>query len=89
MVNAGLGFLDKVPIPDDAGEVVLFISKKLGVVKDGVSILDTLNWILPLPALVFFAAAVIISGDRRRFLMVAGTYLAMAVSLILVDYTKA
>jgi len=90
LVDAGLTFLEGVKVPADAGQVTLFTSEELGLVKEGVDILDTMNWLLPLLALIFLAGAVLVSTDRRRFLLVAGVALAlaMAVLLIVIDYTK-
>jgi hypothetical protein len=90
LVDSGLGFLENVKVPDDVGQVVLFTSDELGLVKEGVNILDTLNWLLPLLALLFLAGAILISNDRRKFLLISGVALAlaMAVLLIILDFTK-
>ena len=90
LVDAGLTFLEKVPVPADAGTVVLFTADELGMVQGIVNLLDTLNWILPALALLFLVAAVLISTDRRKFLMASGIALAlaMAISLIGLNYGK-
>jgi len=90
LVGAGLGFLEKVPIAPDAGEVVLFTSSQLGRMKAGLEILDTLNWLLPLLFLGFFAAAVFASEDRRRTLLWLSVSLAaaMVLSLMLLDLAE-
>jgi hypothetical protein len=90
LIDAGLTFLDKVPVPSGAGTVVLFTAEELGIARGGVHLLDALNWIMPTLALLFLVAAVVISTDRRRFLMVSGITLAlaMAISLIGLNYTK-
>ncbi|MBN2027271.1 MAG: hypothetical protein JW854_10990 [Actinobacteria bacterium] len=90
LVDAGLTFLEKVPVPVDAGTVVLFTADELGLVQGLVHLLDTLNWVLPALAVLFLVAAVLISTDRRRFLMVSGITLAlgMAISLIGLNYTR-
>jgi hypothetical protein len=90
LVDSGLGFLERVPIPKRAGTVVLFTAEELGLARGGIHALDTLNWVLPLLALLFFAAAVAVSTDRRKFLMVSGiaVALAMAVSLISLRFTR-
>jgi hypothetical protein len=90
LVEEGLTFLERVPVPEDTGTVVLFTAEELGVARGGVHFLDILNWVLPALALLLFAAAVIISTDRRRFLMASGICiaLAMAISLIALNYSK-
>jgi hypothetical protein len=90
LAGSGLRFLEKVPIPLRAGEMVLFTSSQLGMLKSGLEILDTLYWLLPLFALVSFAAAVIVSEDRRRILMwfcIALT-VAMVLSLMLLNLAE-
>jgi hypothetical protein len=91
LVGAGLGFLEMVPMRSDAGEIVLFRSAQLAKVKQGLDILDALNWLLPLLFLVFVAAAVSIAGDRRRVLMWLSIALAaaMVLSLMLVNLAEA
>jgi len=90
LVDAGLTFLEKVPIPQSSKTIVLFTSSQLGMVKTSVEILDTLNWLLPLLALIFFAAAVLVSEDRRRYLMISSAALAiaMALSLMILNLAK-
>lgn len=90
LVEAGLTFLEKVPIPEISKDIVLFSSSQLGMAKTSVNILETLNWLLPLLALLLFAAAVLISEDRRRYLMIssAALALAMAFSLMILNLAK-
>ncbi len=90
LVDAGLTFLEKVPIPEIDKSVVLFNSSQLGMAKQGVDLLNTLGWFLPPFALILFAAAVLISKDRRRFLMIASAALAlaMALTLMVLDLAK-
>jgi len=90
LVDTGLTFLEKVPVPEGAGTVVLFTADELGVVQGMVHLLDTLNWVLPALAILFLVAAVLISTDRRRFLLISGITLtvAMAISLIGLNYGK-
>jgi hypothetical protein len=90
LVQAGLSFLDKVPIPQRSRTIILFQSDQLGAIKQIVSLLNTLYWVLPFLALLFFAAAVVISRDRRRALMICGAGLAivMAISLLAMNITK-
>jgi len=90
LVDAGLTFLERVPIPEIDKTIVLFNSSQLGMAKQGVDLLNTLGWFLPPFALILFAAAVLISKDRRRYLMIASAALAlaMALSLMLLDLAK-
>jgi len=90
LVDAGLTFLEKVPIPEIDKTIVLFTSSQLGMAKQSVDLLNTLGWFLPILALVLFAAAVLISEDRRRYLMIASAALAlaMALSLMVLDLAK-
>jgi len=84
LVNAGLGFLDKVQVPADFGQIELFTAKQLGVAKSGVRLLETLSWVLPLLAFIFFALAVVIAKDRRKALLRAGIGLAIAMLVTLI-----
>jgi len=90
LVGAGLGFLEKVPIPPDAGEVVLFTSAQLGNVKARLETLDSLSWLLPLLFLLLFVASVFVSVDRRRTLMWLCIVLAAAMvfSLMLLSQAR-
>lgn len=89
LVGAGLGFLEKVPIPPDAGEVVLFTSGQLGDVKARLEMLDSLGRLLPFLFFVLFVAAVFVAEDRRRTLMWLSVALAAAMLLSLVLLTLA
>src|SRR5262245_17152516 len=83
LVEAGLRFLDKAPISPEVGKVVLLTSSQLKLIRARLQVLDTLNWLLPLLAIVFFAAAVLISEDRRETLMWTSIALAVAMTLSL------
>lgn len=84
LVADGMGFLKDISIPESAGQLVLFEADDLGIIKSTVNLLDTLHWILPLLALVLFAAAILIAKDRRKALLGAGVGLAIAMALSLV-----
>lgn len=90
LVEMGLTFLEKVPIPEVDKTIVLFNSSQLGMAKQGIDVLDTLGWLLPPFALFLFAAAVLVAEDRRRHLMIASAALAlaMAVSLMILNLAK-
>ena len=81
LIEAGLRFLDKAPISPDVGKVVLLTSSQLKLIRARLQVLETLNWLLPLLAVVFFAAAILISEDRRETLM--WTSIALAVAMML------
>ena len=91
LVEAGLRFLEKTPISSDMGKVVLFTSSQLRLIRARLQVLETLNWLLPLLAVVFFAAALIVSEDRRQTLMWSSIALAVAMvlSLILLNLVEA
>ena len=91
LVADGMDFLKDISIPESAGQIVLFEADNLGMVKGVVNLLDTLNWVLLLLALVFFVAALLIAKDRRKALLGAGVGLAiaMALSLIILRLTRA
>ena len=84
LVEAGLRFLEKAPIPPDVARVVLLTSSQLRLVRARLQILETLNWLLPVLAIAFFAAAVAISDDRRKTLMWLSIALALAMVLSLI-----
>jgi flagellar basal body-associated protein FliL len=83
LVAAGLRFLEKAPIPPDVGKVVLLASSQLRLIRERLQVLETLNWLLPFLAIAFFAAAVLISEDRRESLMWMSIALAVAMMLSL------
>ncbi len=84
LADAGLGFLNKVQVPANFGQVKLFTSSQLGVAKGMVHLLEVLSWVLPLLAFIFFVLAVIIAKDRRRVLLREGIGLAIAMLIVLV-----
>ena len=83
LVGAGLRFLEKTSISPDVGKVVLFTSSQLRLMRARLQVVETLNWLLPLVALVFFASAALISQDRRKTLMWLSIALAVAMVLSL------
>jgi len=83
LVESGLRFLEKVPISSEATKMVLLTSSQLRLIRARLEILETLNWLLPLLGVVFFAAAVVISDDRRKTLMWLSIALALAMVLSL------
>ena len=84
LADAGLGFLKKVQVPANFGQVKLFTSSQLGAAKGMVHLLETLSWVLPLLAFIFFVLAVVIAKDRRKVLLREGIGLAIAMLIVLV-----
>lgn len=84
LVDAGLTFLEKIPVPKGIGQFELFTAEQLGAVKSMVRLLDLMSWVFPLLAFIFFALAVVVAKDRRRALMGAGIALAVSMLLVLV-----
>lgn len=84
LVDRGVTALEEVAFPDDAGEVVVYRADELRAARRAVRTLDTLNWALPLAALVLFAAGVAVARDRRRALLVSASSLTVAMALALV-----
>jgi hypothetical protein len=89
LADAGLSFLNKVQVPADFGQVKLFTSKQLGVAKGMVHLLETLSWVLPLLAFLFFALALVIAKDRRKVLLREGIGLAIAMLVVLIVFRVA
>lgn len=84
LADSGVDSLKGVKISGDAGKVVLFTSGELGAAKQVVNVLDTLNWVFPVLAMLFFVVAVIAAGDRRKALLIVGAGLVLAMALGLV-----
>ncbi len=84
LVNAGLGFLDKVQIPEDFGQIELFTSAQIGSIKSLVSLLELLAWVLPFLALILFVAGVWLAVDHRKALLRSGIGLGIAMLLVLI-----
>lgn len=68
-------------VPDDVGELTLVSVPVLSDAKEAVDTLDTLQWVLPMVALVAAAAAIILS--RRRLRTLAWLGVAVAVSAVI------
>jgi Short C-terminal domain len=63
-IGIGQQVADKIPA--DAGRIVILRADELDTAQNVFQLLKTLAWFLPLLALVAFALAVWLSGDRRR-----------------------
>jgi hypothetical protein len=63
-IGIGQQVADKIPA--DAGRIVILRADELETAQNGFQLLKTLAWLLPILALIAFALAVWLSGDRRR-----------------------
>ena len=86
----GLG-LDIFDDLEESGErasnqFVLFQSEDIETVQGGVDFLQKLAVLLPILTLLFLAAAVALSGDRRRTLVRAGLGLAFSMAILLIAF---
>ena len=74
-----IGLRDQIAgeIPEDVGRIEILRSDELEAAQDGLNILQTLAWVLPLLALAAFALAVWIAGDRRRAVRRVGITVAV------------
>ena len=81
----GITVLDDVQVPPDKQQLVIVQSKDLEQVQGLVDLLQTIAWVLPVLALACFAAAIGLSGNRRRTIMrgAIGVAFAVAVQLVL------
>lgn len=89
LADAGLGFLNNVQVPEDFGQVELFTSEQLGVAKGMINLLETLAWVFPLLAFIFFVLAVLIAKDKRKALLREGIGLAIAMLVAMVVFRVA
>jgi hypothetical protein len=82
----GITIADKVTLPANRQEFVLFQSSGLAQVQGLVDLLQKLAWVLPFLALVCFAGAIGLSKNRRRTLQrgAIGVAFAVAIQLVLV-----
>lgn len=72
------------------GSIVVYEDGQLAAVQSLVQAIDTLGWFLPLMALIFIAAAIWLSRDRRRTaaFLGFGTAIGLAMSLIGLRYGR-
>ena len=80
----GITVFDDVNPPAGKQQFVLFQSEDLTKVQGLVDLLQTLAWVLPFVALVCFAGAIGLSGNRRRTVQRGAIGVAFAVALQLV-----
>ena len=83
LVDAGFGIAER--IPEVAASFTIVQSDDLATVQNLLGLLDNLSTWLPVVGLALLAAAVAISRDRRRWVLVSG--LAVAGSMLLLGAT--
>ena len=81
----GITIFDDVQVPPDKQQLVIVQSDDLEQVQGLVDLLQTIAWVIPFVALACFAAAIGLSGNRRRtiFRGALGVAVAVAVELVL------
>jgi hypothetical protein len=77
----GITVLDDAQLPARYKNFVLLQSKDLEKVQGGVDLLQTLAWVLPVVALLCIGGAVALSSNRRRTVLRAGIWIAVAVGI--------
>jgi hypothetical protein len=77
----GISLFDSVQLPPKYENVVLFQSKTLEQVQGGVDLLQTMAWVLPFLLILCIGGAIALSSNRRRTIMRAGIWIAVAVGL--------
>jgi Short C-terminal domain len=84
-----IGIRDRVEgrLPEDVGRIEILRSDELDTAQDAFQILNTLAWVLPVLALLLFAAAAWLAPDRRRLVRRVGIALAIVglLGLLLVN----
>jgi hypothetical protein len=70
-------------------EFVLFESEQLTKAQSGVRLLKTLTYVLPFLTLLAFAAAVVLSPNRRRTLLRSAVAFAFTMALVLIAFNLA
>jgi hypothetical protein len=77
----GITVLDGAQLPAKYKNFVLFQSKDLEKVQGGVDLLQTLAWVLPIVTLLCVGGAIALSTNRRRTILRAGIWIAVAVGI--------
>jgi hypothetical protein len=70
------------PLPADFGVVEVADAPTLQRAQDAVETFDTLTYVLPVPALLLAAGALLVSTNRRRTLIALGVGIAAAIVLV-------
>jgi hypothetical protein len=82
--SLGVSIFDQLPVGSIGTTFTLFESKDLRSAQEAVKILDTLSIVLPILTVLLLAAALALSGNRRRTLLRSAVGVALAVGLLLV-----
>ena len=77
----GITVFDEAQLPAKYQSVVLIQSKQLEEAQGFVDLLQKMAWVLPVISLVCIGGAIALSRDRRRRIMRAGIWIAVAVAL--------
>ena len=89
LANAGINVFSRVDAERINNQIVLLDSDQLSKAQSGVDALDKLAIALPILTIVLFAAAVVLSGNRRRTVLRTGLALAITAALVLTLFNVA
>jgi hypothetical protein len=84
--NKGVHIFDNVASSQSNREIVLIDSKNLRKAQGLVDLLDKLAWILPALTILFFAAAIWLSPNRRRTILRGSLGVALGMGLLLIVF---
>ncbi|MET0627594.1 MAG: hypothetical protein ABW033_03950 [Acidimicrobiia bacterium] len=85
--DRGITLFDDVKLPANARNgIVIFSSEDLRSAQGAVDLLDTVALILPIVTFLVFAAAVLLSGNRRRTVLRSALGVALAMGIILTAF---
>ncbi len=79
----GIPFFDNVKIPNSRRQIVLFSSEDLKTAQSLVDLFDKVALVLPILTVLVFAAAIILSGNRRRTILRGALGVALAMGILL------
>jgi hypothetical protein len=80
--SLGVSIFDQLPVGSVGTTFTLFESKQLRSAQSAVKLLDTLAIVLPILTVLLLAAAVALSGNRRRTLLRASLGVAFAILVV-------
>jgi hypothetical protein len=81
--NRGITFFDNVKISGTKNQIVLFSSNDLKTAQSAVDLFDKVAVVLPILTFLVFAAAIILSGNRRRTVLRSALGVALAMGILL------
>jgi hypothetical protein len=79
----GVSIFDQLPTGSVGTTFTLFESKELRSAQSAVKLLDTLAIVLPILTVLLLAAAIALSGNRRRTLLHAALGVALAIGVVM------